>query len=122
VAIATHTGFSLRHVEYRLRAARLLGLIDEGFGVTTDGAALLTTRNGSEEERLLWRAALVRSLTFERLAPDLFARDAPSRDELAERIVANTTMAPSTARRRASTLLAWRRRLASRQLDLFGGV
>ena len=101
--------------------ARLLGLLDDG-AVTPEAQALLDTRAGFEEERLLWRAALARSLTFEQVAPDLFARVAPSREALAERIVASTAMAPSTAHRRASTLLAWHRRLASRQLDLFGGV
>lgn len=121
VAMAAHTGYSLRHVEYRLRAARSLGMVD-GAEVTAEGRTLLATARGSEEERLVYRTALARCIAFETLAPDLFDRTPPSRDELASRIVASTAMAESTARRRASTLLAWRRRLASRQLDLFGGV
>jgi len=120
-AIADRTGFSRRHVEYRLRAARGLGMVSEG-EVTPEGKALLATETQSEEERLAWRSALARCLTLATLAPDLFALRAPTRDELASRIVACTAMAQSTAHRRAGTLLAWRRRLASRQLDLFGGL
>lgn len=124
-ALARRTGFSLRHVEYRLRAAQSLGLVDAArtdAGPTAEGRALLATPAGSEDERQIYRSAIARCLALEALAPDLFDRTPPSRDELASRIVASTAMAESTARRRASTLLAWRRRLASRQLDLFGGV
>ena len=127
IALAEHTGFSLRHVEYRLRAARSLGLVATaastmGAELTAEGRTLLATGRGSEEERLVYRTALAHCLAVEALAPDLFDLTPPSRDELASRIVASTAMAESTALRRASTLLSWRRRLASRQLDLFGGV
>jgi hypothetical protein len=121
-SVAEHTGFSLRHVEYRMRAARLLGLLDDAGHPTRDAGSLLATPSSSEDERLLWRRAIEGNATLNELAPDLFARQPPTRTQLAERIAECTAMAQSTAMRRASTLLTWRRRLASRQLDLFDGV
>ncbi|MCA9621687.1 MAG: hypothetical protein KC731_21840 [Myxococcales bacterium] len=125
LAVAELTGFSLRHVEYRVRAATLLGLLTadaEGFGLTPTAQGLLDTRPQSEEERLLWRQALAGWIALPVVAPDLFCAKGPTRDELATRIASSTGLAASTAHRRAGTLLAWRRRLVSRQLVLFDSL
>ena len=120
--IASRTGFSTRHVEYRVRAAALLGLVRQGsvgMEVSPAGAALLRTRITSERERLLLLRAIDDSATLKSLAPDLNDEPPPSLEVLAERIEVATGLARSTAQRRASTLLTWRRRLRSPQLSLF---
>ncbi len=120
--IAAATGFSLRHVEYRLRAALLLGLLckkDKGFELTAHGKGLLATKRDSERERRAWLDIVNASSIVGALAPDLFAEIGPSRDDLAARIAHLADVSATTAARRAATLLSWRRRLQSRQLELF---
>lgn len=120
--IAAATGFSMRHVEYRLRAALLLGVLakrDKGFELTLRGKALLATKQDSERERRTWLDIVNASTIVGTIAPDLFADAGPSRDDLAARIAQVADVSASTAARRAATLLSWRRRLQSRQLELF---
>jgi hypothetical protein len=120
--IAAETGYSVRHVEYRLRAAQLLGLLDkqkDGFALSARGRTLLDTRPTSERERVTWRHIVEESPLLSALAPDLFATVAPTRDQLADRMLDATAISRSTALRRAGALLSWRRRLQSRQLELF---
>jgi hypothetical protein len=120
--IAAATDFSLRHVEYRLRAAMLLDLLskqDQGFVLTGRGKSLLATKQASERERRLWLTIVSECPSIQALAPDLFSEVAPTREQLATRIVHATDMSSSTALRRAGGLLSWRRRLQSRQLSLF---
>jgi len=123
--IAASTGFSVRHVEYRMRAALLLGLLKMGaekYALAPRGKMLLATRQCSERERLAWLRIVEQTPVLATLAPDLFDQLAPTREQLAERIVRSCDMSTSTALRRASALLSWRRRLQSRQLSLFDDV
>ena len=119
--VAEATRFSLRHTEYRLRAAELLGLIArevQQLFITPRGQALLSSCEQSEGERRVWLRCFAKT-AIAGLVPELFDHAEPDRDELAARLVDATGMAESTAARRAGTLLTWRRRLASRQLSLF---
>lgn len=123
-AIREATGFTERHMQYRVRAALLLGLltdIDEALSITPAGRAILAAPARSDEERALWREAFVTVPALAEVAGDLFAAHPPKRAHLAARISAATLMAQSTAVRRATTLLAWRRRILPRQLSLFEG-
>src|SRR2546426_12746956 len=56
--LASRTGFSERHVRYRLEAARILGLADEEYRLTLGGRRLLATRPGAGEERAELRHAV----------------------------------------------------------------
>jgi hypothetical protein len=120
--IAAEASFSVRHVEYRLRAALLLGLLKkekEGFVLTAAGKSLLATKTKSERERVTWLSIVEGTPVMASLAPDLFDLVPPSRDQLAERITRAADISRSTALRRAGAMLSWRRRLQSRQLELF---
>lgn len=129
---------SPRHVQYRVRAAVLLGFLSEercGEGrpaslassagataaltVTPAGARWLALEPRSDEEKLLLRLHIRSMAPLASIAFDLFADRAPEKVQLAQRIEIATRMARTTAVRRAQTLLAWRRRAFARQLDLF---
>jgi hypothetical protein len=119
--IAEATGFSLRHSEYRARAAELLGLVrrdKQHLVITSAGRALLASGEQSEGERKVWLRCFAET-ALAGLVPELFEPSSPDREALAARLMQATGMAESTAARRAGTLLTWRRRLASRQLSLF---
>lgn len=117
------TGFTERHMQYRVHAALLLGLLaeddEDALQLTLVGKAILDAPARSDEERSLWRQAFVTVPALAEVASDLFGPTAPKRQHLASRLSAATLMARSTAVRRASTLLAWRRRMLPRQLELF---
>ena len=109
--LAEFTGFSKRHVRYRVHAARVLGLIDlesDLASITPLGGRLLAARVKSDEARQVWRDAIERSPILQVLAPDLLAQRGPDAETLTERICAATGASASTARRRASGLLRWR--------------
>ncbi|MCB9525562.1 MAG: hypothetical protein H6702_19600 [Myxococcales bacterium] len=109
--LAEFTGFSKRHVRYRVHAARVLGLIDleaDLASITPLGERLLAARVKSDEARQVWKDAIERSPTLQVLAPDLLADQGPDAETLTERICEATGASPSTARRRASGLLRWR--------------
>ena len=119
--IAKAASLEPRHVDYYLRAARTLGLLrKEGdrLLVTDRGRQLLGTRPGSELERDALRDAITESEIGRELVPQLLAPSGPSRAQVIKAIQ-RAGAAESVARRRASTLLAWRKYLVgSRQQDL----
>jgi hypothetical protein len=116
-------GLSERHAAYYgLSATITLGLAArEGlrFRVTPLGAELLATRPGSLTERSALRRAIADSPSVTSIAPDLIDVDGPTIEALTERMI-HAGLSRKTARRRASTLLSWRRYVLDRQgtLDL----
>jgi hypothetical protein len=110
-AVAAHTGYSDRHVAYRLHAARLLTLIaweDQSVRLREAGERLLSAEPDTAAERVAWSQAIERSRVVQRLAPDLLAPMAPAVEVLAERLLAAAQLSASTATRRARCLLRWR--------------
>ena len=112
-AVMAFTDFSRRHAQYRIQAARVLGLlrVDEGadLWVTTLGERLLGTDPGTSPEFAAWHDAITSSRAMQVIAPDLLTPRGPSLDELTARIVEMSELSESTARRRANGLLTWRR-------------
>lgn len=121
--IAEQTGISLRHVGYALAAARVLGWLgDDDASITPAGRALLAAPAGSPDERAHLRRAIFACDVVKEVAPDLFEPAAPTTAALARRIFRFTAgIGKETARRRAQTLLAWRKQVLEQQLPLFPG-
>ena len=120
--IAEKTGFSKRHISYRLSAARVLGFLDSISGeLTENGKLLLSAKYMSEGERKIYINAIEDSRVFQIISPDLLEDPAPSNHILAKRIVQHTNMSLSTAIRRANTLTSWKKQVGTGQmvLDLF---
>ncbi|WP_438025808.1 STAS-like domain-containing protein [Sorangium sp. So ce233] len=119
--IVTETGFSIRHVHYRLNAARVLGLVRLIAGIaliTNTGVRLVETTTGSEKERELLREAVASSTVLQRLAPRLLSSRPPDLIDITNRIMRLAKLSPSTAARRAGCLLSWRKQLLVTQLQL----
>lgn len=108
--IAKRTKISARHVQYALQSARILGLA-VGSTVTDLGARLLATSTRSQTERDVVRRAIESSNTLSLIASDLFSETPPDQSTLARRIAKLSGLSGSTAKRRAQTLLSWRRQL-----------
>lgn len=121
-AIAEYTGYSLRHARYRLHAARVLQLLSlnpEGaLALTALGAKLLESEVDSSREREILAQAIEHSPAMQTLAPDLLASRAPSVESLAEHLYHRSRLGRSTALRRASGLLTWRRRVLNEAMPV----
>lgn len=111
--VADFTGYSRRHTQYRVHAARVLDFVEllEGgeLRLTDRGRSLLDTTPGSTDERVVLSKAIERSPAIQRVAPDLLGRTPPGLEELADRLFKDSKLGSETARRRANGLLAWRR-------------
>jgi hypothetical protein len=77
-------------------------------GTTEIALRLVATVEGSTEERRLLHAAFSGSTTLSKLATIVLAESAPSRAALADMITDGWGLSPTTALRRATTLLTWR--------------
>ena len=113
-SIAEFTGYSFRHAQYRLHAARVLGLIQmdgDVVSMTVLGDRLIASALGSDIERQVYWDAIQRSPALSIIAPDLLSPNAPSLDTLTMRLFEIASLSRSTAERRASGLLTWRRRV-----------
>lgn len=112
-AVMAYTDFSRRHTQYRLQAARVLGLvrIDEGgdIWVTPLGERLLQTEAGAPKALAVWHDAITFSRALQVIAPDLLQPHGPGIEELTTRLTEMSELSASTARRRAKGLLTWRR-------------
>ncbi|MCZ7682329.1 MAG: hypothetical protein M5U28_27470 [Sandaracinaceae bacterium] len=121
VDAGTAAGLSPRHAQYYGLAATItLGLAaHEGdhLVVTPLGRDLLATREESLEERAALRRAIAESPSVASIAHDLVEPDGPTLEALTHRLV-HAGLSEATARRRASTLLAWRRYVLERQATL----
>jgi len=117
--VAATTGFTMRHVQYRLHAARILGLAKfvRNFATLTEkGIALSRTGRDSPDERRAFEAAIKESAVMSAIAPNLLGNRAPDVNKLALRLEKKTGLSPSTARRRASSLLTWRHTICQMRL------
>jgi hypothetical protein len=117
--VAVTTGFSLRHVHYRLHAARVLGLakvVRNLASLTPRGIDLSRVPKGMEDERKAFEAAILASPIMKAIAPDLLGPREPELSKLTQRLERKTGLSPATARRRASALISWRRSLLQRHL------
>lgn len=105
-------GLSTRHASYYGRAAETLNLLEsidgDRYRLAELGHRLLETKPSSVQERAVFAEAIKQSEILNRVAPDLLRSEAWSRDALASRIETIAAFSPSTAHRRAGTLLAWR--------------
>ena len=111
-AAAALAEYSSRHTNYRIHAARILGLVhSEGdvLSLTPKGEQLLETQPYSAKERSAFFTAIESSAVIQVLSPDLLTLCPPNRDELAERLFKNSRLSRETADRRANGLLSWRK-------------
>ena len=109
--ISEKTDISLRHIDYAIHAAKSLGFLAEGEGlsVSDSGRALAATGRGSNEERDALKVAINANEVVSLLAPGLLADAAPAKADLTKHIQeACPELSEATAARRAQTLLAWR--------------
>ena len=111
-SLAEHTGFSQRHVRYRLHAAKVLGLIDTERTITDRGDRLLATSPGSPDERAALSEAVAVCPVVKLVAPDLLTAPALDLNQVREALAQVAGLSPSTAARRARTLESWRQQLA----------
>lgn len=112
--VAHFTDYSRRHAEYRLHAARVLGLLaaeGDEYRVTTLGERLLEAERNTDVERAVYYDAIQRSPVLQVLAPDLVAPRGPELETLTQRIIEETDLGRATAERRAGGLLSWRRQV-----------
>lgn len=120
--VGEKTGLSTRHADYYLQAARVLEWIAmEGnrWRVTERGTSLLRTRAGSPAEAAVLADSIRQSRTLQQIAPDLLADRAPSVETIAAAIMGHVGLAGATAKRRAMTLLSWRKQvLTPKQREL----
>ncbi|MCB9700992.1 MAG: restriction endonuclease [Myxococcales bacterium] len=101
-----------RHFAYYRQAAVLLGLVrargDRSLALTDLGRRLIAAPEGSADERRVLARAIDDAASLRPLG-GCFAADAPvDAGALARRVQALTGLAPSTAARRAQTLIRWR--------------
>lgn len=117
--VAAAVGLSERHAAYALHAARILDLAAD-----RDGAWTLSAR-GRElaqappaERRARLQQAVRESRPLQRLVPTLLDGAAPDQERLVRDLGVLTRLSDATRRRRAKTLLAWRRQLHDGELPL----
>jgi len=110
-SISEDTGFSERHVRYRLQAARILGFLSDEISLTAQGKRLvITNRGGSQEHRTFCDA--VRSCDIARLlAPGLLDEAEINSPAVAKRMERLFGLSPATAERRTRVMRSWRRQL-----------
>jgi hypothetical protein len=111
-SLAAHTGFSDRHVCYRLHAAKVLGLIDTERSLTDRGDRLLSTPPGSPDERAAFSDAVTSCSVVKLVAPDLLSAPALDLSQVSAALSQVAGLSASTAERRARILEAWRQQLA----------
>ena len=111
--LAERTGFSERHVRYRMQAARILGFLSpDGEPVLTSRAKrLLSTEPKSPEEKKQLVTAINDCPSVQLIAPNLLDVDEVNVKKLGERITRLSGLSPATAERRAVVLRSWHRDL-----------
>lgn len=122
--IAQDLGTSMRHAQYRLNAARILGFLEMYAGgivfIRDSGESLAATAPDSEQERKHFVTAIRESEIVNSIAPRLLGASQPDPGEIARQIIDLTGLSLATAERRARVLLSWRRQvLADRQLSFW---
>jgi len=115
-AISKDTGFSERHVRYRLQAARILGLLAEDLSIAAVGRKLIETAPGSGEELETFRGCVRGNAILTALAPALLAPEELDVAAVSKRIQVVAGLSPATADRRAVVLRAWHRQLVETEI------
>ena len=118
--ISKATGYSNRHVQYKVASAIILGFIDktENVFVTSNGKALLQKEKSSEKETKFLKECIKQTKFYKLIASDLFLSSRPDKNLLAKRIMDYGNLSESTAYRRAGTLIAWSNRIMQYPLKL----
>ncbi len=118
--ICLATGYSSRHVQYKISSAVILGFLRkfETIKVTQNGRAWLQKKMSSNEESIFLRRCIENTKVFKMVAPDLFDRVRPNKEILARRIMDYGNLSETTAFRRASTLIAWSNRILQYYLPI----
>jgi hypothetical protein len=111
--VAEMTGYSDRHVRYRMQAARILGFVSANRELTKEGERLIQTMKGSAEERTMLRCAIEKSAVVRIVVPQLLSGDSVDKDKVAKAIAGLTGLSQATAARRAQVLKSWARQLAT---------
>lgn len=120
--LALESRVALRHVQYRVHAARVFGWVDasaDRLTLTAAGARLLATGPGSDSERGHLVVAFRESATIRRLDEDLTGPFPPPLSRLAGKIHQLAGLARATAERRAGDLLKLHAEAFSRGAALF---
>jgi hypothetical protein len=111
--LAERTGFSERHVRYRIQAARILGFVDADGEpkLTARAKRLLATEIGSPQEKKELARAVSDCEAVRMIASDLLALPEVDVKKLADRITRLSGLSHATAERRAVVLRSWHRDL-----------
>ncbi len=118
--ISLATGYSPRHVQYKIATAVILGFLEklETIKVTQMGKAWLQKKVASNEESVFLKKCIEQTKVYQLIARDLFDSARPDKEILAKRIMDYGNLSESTALRRASTLIAWSNRIMQHYLPL----
>jgi hypothetical protein len=119
--ICIATNYSLRHVQYKVASAIILGFLDklESIKITPKGRVWLQKEQGSSEESEFLQQSIEKTKVYNLIAQDMFTCKRPDREILTKRIMDFANLSESTARRRASTLIAWSNRIMGDRDQLF---
>lgn len=122
--VGRRASLSRRHVNYHLRAAQALDLLERTgrwYRITSRGDDWLGTVPESAGDRAAFGQALAASALVRRLVPTLLDDEPPSEDHVLKQILrlSQPALAAETARRRAQTLLRWRRYVRADDPELF---
>ena len=109
--LAEYTGFSDRHVCYRLHAAEVLGWLTKKRRITSLGDRLLATSPGSREEHEALRVSVGKCRVIKLVVPDLLTSPELDHMTVADKLRQLAGLSASTAERRARVLVAWHRQL-----------
>ena len=121
-AVARSMRAQPRQAAYALDAARAIGLLDDTSRLTRSGTDFVATGRGTVAELELLRTAIAGSRVVTEVVPELLdAHASPTITSIASRL-ARQGLSVDTARRRASTLLAWRKTVIGGQLVLPGSA
>ena len=107
--ICSVTDYSLRHVQYKISSAIILGFIEktEVIKLTQKGKLWLLKDKYSSAESKFLKQTIEKTKVYQLIGQDLFTSKRPDRTILTKRIMDHANLSESTARRRASTLIAW---------------
>lgn len=116
--IADFTRISARHVEYALRAAQTLGLLQSSGVPTPIADRLVATPEASDQECAVFRQCVEASEVIRTVAPGLLSSAPPTKSAIAARMQRAAGLSKSTAEHRAGDLLSWRTQLLQHRLEI----
>jgi HJR/Mrr/RecB family endonuclease len=118
-------GVDYRHYLYYRQAALILGVVEFDaravLRVTSFGQRLLATGDGSRDERQVFAEAIAVARALRPFA-SFFAGEPVESAQLARRLEVLTGLSPTTAERRAQTLIKWRRYIQGPEAPADGGL